>query len=207
MTEERLPVAKRDTEALQLPARLDCFPDRALNRQLYFWLAAFLGDGGWDSGKAPADALQADVLYLRNAAGAAERTCRRYPGLRDAYRELSEAALAMRPARRLPELEAAVEAAIVHLLGGPRPDDPSGKAIFAAIEGESAALGALASAGRLSPASAAAGLGDRRGGWCADRRAPTTTRSCRRPPPATATRTLVTPRSARRTNRVNETIR
>ena len=143
MTEERLPVAKRDTEALQLPARLDCFPDRALNRQLYFWLAAFLGDGGWDSGKAPADGLQADVLYLRNAAGAAERTCRRYPGLRDAYRELSEAALAMRPARRLPELEAAVEAAIVHLLGGPRPDDPSCKAIFAAIEGESAALGGL----------------------------------------------------------------
>ena len=29
MSEEKLPIAKRDAEALRLPARLDCFPDRA----------------------------------------------------------------------------------------------------------------------------------------------------------------------------------
>jgi nitric oxide reductase NorD protein len=44
MSEEKLPFAKRDQEALRLPARLDCFPDRGLNRDLYFWLAAFLSD-------------------------------------------------------------------------------------------------------------------------------------------------------------------
>ena len=143
MSEERLPIAKRDEETLQLPARLDCFPDRALNRDLYFWLAAFLGDAGWDYESPPADALQADVSFLRNAAGAADRTCRRYPGLVEVYRRLSEAALAMRPARHLTNLEAAVEAAIVHLLGGPSPKDPSGRIMLRAIRGGPGALGAL----------------------------------------------------------------
>ena len=66
ISEERLPVTKRDAEALRLPARLDCFPDRALNRQLYFWLAAFLSDAGWDAAKTRACALQADVLMLHH---------------------------------------------------------------------------------------------------------------------------------------------
>ena len=142
MSEERLPIAKRDEETLQLPARLDYFPDRALNRDLYFWLAAFLGDAGWDYENPPADALQADVSFLRSAAGAADRTCRRYPGLVEVYRRLSEAALAMRPARHLTNLEAA-EAAIIHLLGGPSPKDPSGRIMLRAIRGGPGALGAL----------------------------------------------------------------
>jgi nitric oxide reductase NorD protein len=143
MAEERLPIAKRDEEALRLPARIDCFPDRALNRDLYFWLAAFLGDAGWDCGNPPADALQADVFFLRNAAGAAERTCRRYPGLREVYRRLSRAALAIRPARLLPGMEAAVEAALVHLLGGPTPADTSERLLLRSIREGPCAPGTL----------------------------------------------------------------
>jgi nitric oxide reductase NorD protein len=143
MSEEKLPFAKRDEEALRLPAWLDCFPDRALNRDLYFWLAAFLGDAGWDCGKPPADALQADVLFMHNAAGAAERTCFRYPGLREIYRRLLEAALATRPARPLPGPEATVEAALVHLLGGPSPQDKDGRFVLQAIQEGRCALGTL----------------------------------------------------------------
>jgi nitric oxide reductase NorD protein len=143
MAEERLPIARRDEEALRLPARLDGFPDRGLNRDLYFWLAAFLGDAGWNCADAPADALQADVLFLHNAGRAAERTCRRYPGLREIYRRLCEAALATRPARSLPGPEADVEAAIVHLLGGPTPRDESGRKILRAVQEGPGALGVL----------------------------------------------------------------
>ncbi|MGE5442661.1 MAG: nitric oxide reductase activation protein NorD [Bacteroidota bacterium] len=143
MSEEKLPIARRDEEALRLPARLDCFPDRALNRDLYWWLAAFLGDSGWDCNEPPADALQADVLFLHNAAGAAERTCRRYPGLRRVYRRLCEEALATRPARLLPGYEAAVEAALVRLLGVPDPTGASGDLVLRSMRAGRRGLAAL----------------------------------------------------------------
>jgi nitric oxide reductase NorD protein len=143
MADERLPIARRDEEALRLPARIDCFPERTLNRDLYFWLAAFLGDAGWDCGTPSADALRADVLFLRYAADAAERTCRRYPGLREVYRRLCRATLAIRPARHLPGPEAAVEATLVHLLGGQPPADASGRLMLRAIREETDAMDAL----------------------------------------------------------------
>jgi nitric oxide reductase NorD protein len=143
MSEEKLPFAKRDQEALRLPARLDCFPDRGLNRDLYFWLAAFLSDAGWDCGKPPEDGLKADILFLHNAAGAAERTCCRYPGMRDVYRRLCEATRAAWPARLLPSAEAAVDAVLLHLLGGPTPSDDSGRLILQAIQKEPRGLGGL----------------------------------------------------------------
>ena len=143
MSEEKLPFARRDEEALRLPARLDCFPDRALNRDLYFWLAAFLGDAGWHCEDAPADALQADVLFLHNAAGAAERTCLRYPGLREVYRRLAQATLAAWPVRGLPSPEGAVDAVLLHLLGGPAPRDDMGRSILQAVQEGRCALGTV----------------------------------------------------------------
>jgi nitric oxide reductase NorD protein len=141
ISEEKLPLAKRDEEALRLPARLDCFPDRGLNRDLYFWLAAFLSDTGWDCDARPADALEADILFLHNAAGAAERTCRSYAGLREVYRRLSAATLAAWPARHLPGPEGAVEAVLLHLLGAPGPSDDIGRLILQAVQEGPSALG------------------------------------------------------------------
>ena len=39
--EERVDSARRDRNTLYLPARIEAFDDPALNRALYFWLAAF----------------------------------------------------------------------------------------------------------------------------------------------------------------------
>jgi nitric oxide reductase NorD protein len=137
MAEERIVAAKRDDEAVRLLPRIDCFPDRTLNRHLHFWLVAFLisglGEAAADGGLPEPDPLRADVGYLRDGARTAEVTCRRYPGLREMYRRLCRATLAVRPARQLPEMEAAVEAALVHLLGGPLPEGATARSVLRAV--------------------------------------------------------------------------
>ena len=47
-TARHVELAWRDEETLRLPARIAAFPDRALNRELYLWLAA-LAAGGADA--------------------------------------------------------------------------------------------------------------------------------------------------------------
>jgi nitric oxide reductase NorD protein len=85
-TAQHVELAWRDEEALRLPARIAAFPDRALNRELYLWLAA-LAAGGQDSA---GDWLQ------RNAAATA-MLLERYPGLTGRYRRLVQAHLLQRP--------------------------------------------------------------------------------------------------------------
>jgi nitric oxide reductase NorD protein len=133
MSEEKLRIASVDDEALHLPTRIDCFPDRPLNRDLYFWLAAFLAVAGREWTPSPADPLQADLTFLRNADRAAQRTCARFPGLREPYERLCRAALAARPSRVLPDVEAAVEAVVILVLGGGPPNDPAALALLRAV--------------------------------------------------------------------------
>ena len=133
VSQERMPEAKRDEEAVRLPPCIDCFPDRSLNRDLYFWLAAFLGEATADEDAASDDPLRADLGYLRGGAQTAETICCRYPGLREIYRQLCRATLAMRPARRLPAMEAAMEAVLAHLLGASTPLDALPRAILRAV--------------------------------------------------------------------------
>lgn len=83
---QHVELAWRDEEALRLPARIAAFPDRALNRELYLWLAALAADGEHGAG----DWLQ------RNAAATA-RLLERYPGLTVRYRRLVQAHLLQRP--------------------------------------------------------------------------------------------------------------
>ena len=97
-----------DHEALYLPERLAVLPTRALNRELYFWLAALA---------AVPVPVQAREDWL---AGAQRRTLAvlaRYPGLRARYLRLVQAYLPLRPepARLAPDAaaqEAAIRAAL-----------------------------------------------------------------------------------------------
>ena len=78
-----------DAEALRLPARIALFPDAALNRDLYVWLAALAahdvpGDEDW---------------IVRNQRATVVALAR-FPGLAGRYRRLTAAHLA---ARRTPE--------------------------------------------------------------------------------------------------------
>lgn len=83
---ERAATAKLDAETLALPPVIAVFDDRALNRDLYLWLAALAavhdGTPGWIAGN-------------RAATDAVLRRC---PGLRTRWERLRAAHLAQRPA-------------------------------------------------------------------------------------------------------------
>lgn len=111
---ERQVISRRDQENLLLPAELAVFPDTALNRELYFWLAAH-------AACLPAlppidDPLQRDVLTLHAALEGVDVALARFPGLAPRYRRLSAALLPLRPTRSLPAVERALEALILAAL-------------------------------------------------------------------------------------------
>lgn len=117
MEDERMVVASRDEVSLSLPDRLDHFPDAALNRDLYFWLAAFfamLEPAGADE----ADALRADLAFLARARRAALAVFTAFPGLVRRHDALATILLDQRPKRPVTGAEAHVEELVVELLGG-----------------------------------------------------------------------------------------
>jgi nitric oxide reductase NorD protein len=75
-----------DGETLNLPAALDFFPDRALNRDLYLWLIALA-----------ATESDASLPWLRRNQQAALAVLARFPGMLPRYQRLVAAALALRP--------------------------------------------------------------------------------------------------------------
>ncbi len=119
MDEERLDRPSLDETTLYLPPSIDVFPSAELNRRLYFWLAAFftaMRDLGPVEG---ADPLVRDIAFLRRVRAATARVLNDFPGLRAHHAALCQAVLAIRPMRRLPPREAAMEAAVRGILGDP----------------------------------------------------------------------------------------
>lgn len=106
---EKVAQARRDAETLRLPPEIAAFPDKALNRDLYLWLAAL----------AASDEAPRKPWLQRNQIATAA-ALRDYPGLRPRYERLVAAHLAERlaPAGLQPD-EAAQEAAIRQALTAP----------------------------------------------------------------------------------------
>ena len=111
----RLTVARRDGQALYLPPLIDAYPDRANNRALYVWLAAFFAHLPLRPPE-PCGVAR-DVAFLRDARAAMAATLSAAPGLVAVHAALCASVLESRPERRLPPAEAAVEQAIRALLG------------------------------------------------------------------------------------------
>ena len=109
-----------DWDTMLLPQRIDCFPERKLNEKLYLWLAAYFAHAGAAT-RRPRDPLQADLLALRAAHATTRRVLEHWPGLRGPYAVLTEAVRNIRPRRSVTGWEAAVEEAILHLLGADGP--------------------------------------------------------------------------------------
>ncbi len=113
--EEKIDLARRDRNALYLPPRIETFDDPSQNRALYFWLAAFFAH------RAPSpreiDPLRHDLAFLREARRASGAALAANPGLANLHAELCGNLLRLRPARRLPPIEAGVEQAARALLG------------------------------------------------------------------------------------------
>lgn len=117
---EQLERAALDGDTLQLPAVIALFPEARLNERLYEWLAAYFAH--IDAVPVPVDPLQADLQALRTAARTTARTLARWPGLTPLHAELASAVALLRPARRLPPVEAVVERAVFALLNGKLPE-------------------------------------------------------------------------------------
>lgn len=108
-TGERATQARLDAETLRLPPEIAVFPDRALNRDLYLWLAAL----------AASDVEPGSPWYRRNQA-ATLAALARWPGIRPRYQRLVDALLAERiPPERLADEEAAQERALRQALHEP----------------------------------------------------------------------------------------
>lgn len=115
---DRTARARMDPATLRLPPEIDSFPDRALNRDLYLWLASLAAahDGLAHDPRHTADE-QGDVL--RNQA-ATQAALARWPGLATRYRRLVEAYLPIRAkTARMPPGEAQREEAIRRALDDP----------------------------------------------------------------------------------------
>lgn len=108
-TGEKAPMARRDAETLRLPSEIAVFPDKALNRDLYLWLAAL----------AASDEAPQRSWLVRNQ-WATRAALRDYPGLKPRYERLVAAHIATRldPASLRPD-EAAQEEAIRQALTAP----------------------------------------------------------------------------------------
>ncbi len=120
LDEEPLDQARRDEEHLLLPPRIALFPSAELNRDLYLWLTAYLALGQLPSRRD--DPLQRDLQVLRLARRTTGAVLERFPGLAERHTRLCQALLEARPKRkRLPPMEAALEAALLAQLGGPTP--------------------------------------------------------------------------------------
>ena len=115
-----------DRDQVHLPARVNRFPTTALNRELYFWLAAFFALDRAIDGE---DALPAGLSHLFRGLATSARVLERFPALLPRYERLCAAELAQRhdalpafgddpaqPAQRL-------EAGIRYALGAAKPPD------------------------------------------------------------------------------------
>jgi nitric oxide reductase NorD protein len=106
---EKIAQARRDAETLRLPPEIAAFPDKALNRDLYLWLAALAAN----------DVAPEEAWFIRNQQ-ATLAALAALPGLRPRYERLVAAHLAGRIApSQLQADEAAQEAALRQALQQP----------------------------------------------------------------------------------------
>ncbi|MDA3934633.1 MAG: VWA domain-containing protein [Gammaproteobacteria bacterium] len=102
-------------EHLILPASIAFFPERSCNRELYFWLCGFMSR--LQLAAPQSDPLRDDLHWLRQVYLASNDLCSDYPGLGRIYQRLCQQLRRMRPQRRLPLQEDAVEQVIMAMLG------------------------------------------------------------------------------------------
>jgi nitric oxide reductase NorD protein len=98
-----------------LPEQLDCFPTRALNEALYFWLAAM---GSFNRSPSTDRLIEHNRLLT-------QQVLTRWPGLQGNYAQLVRATLKQRiPIARLPEAVQPAERAIRQVLLEPMSEQP-----------------------------------------------------------------------------------
>ncbi|MGD9785644.1 MAG: nitric oxide reductase activation protein NorD [Hyphomicrobiaceae bacterium] len=138
---EHLAQASFDGQSLRLPERIDFLDHTDKNIALYLWLAAACVNA--TPPRCEADPLRADIRSLQATTAMTRATLGACPGLRAVHTALRRETLALRRDRKLPRVEAALEAVIRQMLGGPPPTDAVAASIAAAVHGAAIDLGAF----------------------------------------------------------------
>ena len=133
-TAERIARPSFDGEVLRLPGEIATFPHPDANTALYIWLAAATVHA--DRLPKEDDPLRADIRALQAAQQMIRLTLTDCPGLKRTHANLTAATRQLRQSRVLPKTEAAVEEAILHLLGEPPPQNELTSDIAAAVNGQ-----------------------------------------------------------------------
>ncbi len=105
--EERSDHPSWDDTAIHLPAAIDFFEERSLNRDLYFWLAAYVAAAPCVA--PPADPALADLWRIETGRKNAALVIRSFPGMAARYARLTEALLGCRRRGTLPQAERWIE--------------------------------------------------------------------------------------------------
>ena len=112
-TNDRVELAWADDKSLFLPEQIDLFPDKSLNRKLYFWLLAL-------SAEYVPELSDAKMDWLRTNQEATQRCLAAMPGLAQVYQELVAAYIPLRGSMgMMPAAQAATEKAIREALEHP----------------------------------------------------------------------------------------
>ena len=112
-TNDRVELAWADDKSLFLPEQIDLFPDKGLNRKLYFWLLAL-------SAEYVPELSDAKMDWLRTNQEATQRCLTAMPGLAQVYQELVAAYIPLRGSMgMMPAAQAVTEKAIREALEHP----------------------------------------------------------------------------------------
>lgn len=136
LMKESLTPVECNAERVLLPQALDFFPDNDLNRQHYFWLAAFFATAGNYRSSLPLkfqDPLQTDLAFLHRAYWISRDITEHYPGLAQSYRRLCAALREQRPRRSLTAQEQGIESVIQTMLGNQWCIDSAGEVFLQAV--------------------------------------------------------------------------
>lgn len=86
-------MAWRDADNVHLPLSMNRYPQAATNREMYYWLGAFLAA---DQSINDEDQLSTGVAHLLHGVLISAKVLRRFPGLKPRYQRLCEAELTQR---------------------------------------------------------------------------------------------------------------
>ncbi len=105
--EERSDHPGWDGTAIHLPDVVDLFDERSLNRDLYFWLSAYVTTA--PSVSSPADPALADLWRIETGRENSALVIQKFPGMAARYARLTQALLGCRRRGRLPQAERWIE--------------------------------------------------------------------------------------------------
>jgi len=121
MDKERTIRPTLDGQTLMLPIELDVFPEKTLNKDLFFWLSAYFAACPDEPLDEVADPVQRDLIFLKRTYEVQLGVLQDLPGIRQIWANLSVGLRMMRPTKSLPPAEQVVEELVCYLLGGDKP--------------------------------------------------------------------------------------